>query len=247
MDVPAQTQTASGKPATLAGVIARAAADDLQAAAEVVHGMTGGDARVIRAVGKPGDSAAEQVRGALVQYLARGTWHGQMLPLPAGYHAGPACQHLRGVIIQTAYNEQVPVWQTSLLDALRSNDSGMRHTAANLLGHAGRPEINAALVTALSDHDESVRWAAASALIHADRAGIEVLLQRLAGHTLVPEMRRVSAYVLRHTTHKELRDILAPVALALDATDYRVETPIASGDALRALHTLPAEGAEAAE
>lgn len=240
MDGDPRTYITSRMPGSLARLIERAAGNDLEAAAEVVHGLAGGDAYVVRAVGKPGDPAAERVRDALVHYLARGNWQGNTLPLPPGYHAGHASQRLRGVIIQAAYNEVAPVWQASLLTALRSNDSGMRQTAAMLLGHCGRAEINTALVAALGDRDESVRWAAASALVHADKPGIEWLLQRLAGEALVPEMRRVAAYVLRHTTHMDLRDVLAPVAQALDASDYRVETPIAAEGAWRALHVRAA-------
>lgn len=235
MDLEMASSSPMIAPGALATLVERAAANDVDAAATIIHGIAHGDSQVMRAVSRPGDPSAEQVRGAVVQYLARGTWQGLTLPLPYGYHAGNASHRLREVIIQATYKETVPVWQTSLLAALRSNDSGKRQVAALLLGHCGRAEIISALVTALGDHDESVRWAAASALVHANTTGIEWLLRQLGSQALVPEMRRVAAYVLRHTTHMELRDILAPVALGLDASDYRIETPLAAEHALREL------------
>lgn len=224
-------QNASMPAAT--DVLARAAADDRMAAAEVVRRLAAGDAFLARAVAAPGDEAAGRVRGALLRYLARGQWHGQPLPLAPGHHASHAGQHLREIVMQAACAERVPAWRATLLDALRDGDAVVRHTAAALLGQCRGPDAVGSLVVMLGDPDESVRWAAAIALAHMGWPGIDAVLRRLAEREVRPEMRHVAAYVLRHAHELALREQVAPVVQALDSSNYRVQAPLAAEDTLR--------------
>lgn len=218
-----------------ADLVARAAADDRTAAADLVRRLATGEGALARAVATPGDSDAGRVRGALVGYLARGQWHGQPLPLAVGHHASHAGQHLREIVMQAACAEHVPAWRATLLAALHDSDAVVRHTAASLMGQCRGQDAITALVTLLDDHDEGVRWAAAIALAHMDWPGIESLLRRLAGREVRPELRHVAAYVLRHAHDAALREQMAPVVQALDSSNYRVEAPLAAEDALRRL------------
>lgn len=213
----------------------RAAANDLSAASELVRRLSAGDVTLAHAVGAASDPAARSVRDALVRFLARGQWHGRALPLPSGFHAGRASQHLRDLLIQAACAEHVPAWRATLLDALPDADAVVRQTAASLLSQCRGPDVVAALVAVLSDREESVRWAAALALAHMDRAGVAVVLKRLASQDVRPEMRHVAAHVLRHAHDAALREQLAPVVQALDGSNYRVEAPLAAEDALQRL------------
>lgn len=219
----------------LADLVARAAADDRTAAAELVRRLAAGEGALARTVAAPGDPNAKRVRGALVSYLARGQWHGQPLPLAPGHHASHAGQHLREIVMQTACSERVPAWRATLFEALRDGDAVVRHTAAALLGQCHGQDAITSLVSLLDDPDESVRWAAAIALAHMDWPGIESVLRRLAEREVRPEMRHVAAYVLRHAHDLALREQVAPVVQALDGSNYRVEAPLAAEDALRRL------------
>src|SRR5579859_2881724 len=99
-------------------LLQRAAADDLNAAAEVVRRLAAGDVELAHQIATASDPGAQRMRAALARYLARGQWHGQPLPLPPGFHAGRAGQHLRDLVTQAACMEHQPAWRASLLDTL---------------------------------------------------------------------------------------------------------------------------------
>jgi hypothetical protein len=227
--------TAGAALTPAAALIERALLGDGGASVEVLRRLAAGDTFLVHAVSQSGGPRAEQVRAALLQFLALGTWEGVRLPLPPGFYAGREGQHLRDLIAGSVCTERAPAWQTTLMDGLRDPSPVVRQTAAALLTGCNKPTAVTALVATLSDRDEGVRWAAALALSHGGRAAVEAVLRRLASHELVPEIRHVSAYVLRYVSDLAVRQQVAQVAQALDASDYRVGAPLAAGAALRAL------------
>jgi hypothetical protein len=227
---------AAGAPLTPgAALIEHALLNDVVAAAQVLRRLAAGDTALEHTILQLGSAYGERLRAAMLQYLALGTWQGQRLPLPSGFHAGREGQHLRDLIVGSACTERAPAWQTTLVDGLRDASPVVRQTAAALLSGCNKPTAVAVLVATLSDRDEGVRWAAALALARCDRMAMEAVLRRLASHELVPEIRQVSAYVLRNLSDVALRQRVAPVVQALDGSDYRVGAPLAAGAALRTL------------
>ncbi len=220
-------------PAT--ATMERALVGDDSAAAEIIRRLAAGDSRLAAAVARPNDPAAERIRFLLVQYLARGTWQGRILPLPSGFHAGREGHHLRNLISHAAVTQPATSWERTLLESLRDPDPVQRQVTAQLLSGNDRHAVLDALVSLLGAREEGVRWAAAMALPRGNQATVEALLYALSSREVVPEMRHVAAYVLRHLGDATLRQHVAPVVQALDASDYRVEVPLVANDALRAL------------
>jgi hypothetical protein len=218
-----------------AALMERALLDDPEAAIEVIRRLAGGDASLSHTITQAESDTAARLRAVLLHFVALGTWQGHLLPLPAGYHAGFAGQHLRDLIAGAVCTETSPVWQLTLVDGLRDPVPAVRQTCAMLLAGCHKPMAATALVATLSDRDEGVRWAAALALTHGDQAVVVAVLRRLTSPEFVPEMRHVTAYMLRYLRDPAVRQVVAPVVHALDGTDYRVTAPMAAGAALAGL------------
>jgi HEAT repeats len=218
-----------------AGLVERAALDDERAGAELVRRLTAGDAMLHKLVARPNDPTAERLRFLVLRYLGRGVWNGRQPPLAGGFHAGRECHHLRKLIAQVACSSDPDGWERTLLEGLNDADVVIRRESAHMLAGCERPSVVQALVQELSVRDEGVRWAAALALAGAGRITAEAVLRRLVIPELSPELRHPAAHVLRTLKDTALRQRLAHVVEALDASDYRVEAPQAANDALRLL------------
>ncbi len=215
-------------------LIERALRDDDEAAA-LVRRLAAGERGLTRAVAEVGDQDAAAVRRALLLYLAHGTWQGHLLPLPPGFHAGREAHELRKHITECVCMGRTNGWHRTLLGGLGDRDVVVCQTAASLLSGCHDLAVVEALTGLLSVHEEAIRWTAAMALVPSGRPAAEALLRRIVTRELVPEMRHVSAYVLRHVPDEALRYTVAPVVQALDASTYRIETPPAAEAALRRL------------
>jgi hypothetical protein len=220
--------TAGGAhPALIPDVLMAQALRDDDAAVTLIHRLVDGDTRLLHAVARADDPQAAAVRHALLYYLAHGLWQGHLLSLPPGFHAGRETHRIRRRI-----NESISAghaaWQRTLLDGLAEGDGAVRQISVSLLGGCQSAEVLDALAALLSVHDEGMRWAAAMALIASGRAGAHAVLRRMVTHEVVPEMRHVSAYVLRYVPDEALRQTLAPVVRALDDSSYRIQAPPAA-------------------
>lgn len=214
-------------------LVERALVGDDEAAAQLIKRLAAGDPALAEAVGRAGDPNAARIRTLLVHYLAYGTWQGRRLPLPPGFHAGHDTRHLREQVVRSA--AMASAWRQTLVDGLRERgDPVFRQACAALLVGSRDPQALEGLVATLSDADEGVRWAAAMALSGAGRPVVEMLLRHLCGE-VGPEIRYVAAYVLRSTSDAPLRQLVARVVQALNASDYRVAAPLAANDVLRTL------------
>jgi hypothetical protein len=227
-------------PEDAEGLCALALRGEVIAGAEIVRRLFAGDPDLRRCVDDPTSDAAARLRTLLLRYLAHGTWQG--LPLPADHHPAGHDIILRSLVSHAACERAMGGWRATLLRALRASDTELRRTAVVLLAECGQAGVLAAVVEVLGDPDEGVRWTAAIALARRDGPVAEVLLRRLAGGALEPELRHTAAYVLREIADAALRREVFPVVAALDRSDYRVAVPLAADAALRTLRPRDAGG-----
>lgn len=204
-------------------------------AVAVIGRLVAGDVALWEAVGDPLSETAEQLREALLRYLALGSWQGWPLLLPAGSRLSHEARALQARISAAVCASAALGWRATVLAALREPDPRLRRVAVTLLGACDDACALPAAVRLLGDADERVRWAAAVALARHDGATVEAVLRRVTSAGLVPEMRHTAAYVLRTVPDAAVRRLVAQVVAALDSANYRVAAPVAAAALLRAL------------
>lgn len=120
-----------------------------------------------------------------------------------------------------------------LIEALRSPIEQARWEAAKALSTIADPVATEALADALLDPNADIRWIAAEGLIAIDEPAVWAVLKRLTRHADSVAFREAAHHVLHAHCDDELREVLAPVLVALDGSSPESAAPVA---AYRVLH-----------